>query len=75
MVEENVRSQVALWTKGWQPWRKRKELETKLREVCVGSTDYMVLHRSVELIRLIRHSVINPLEQTNFLLDLNLYYC
>ncbi len=30
MVEGNVRSQVALWTRGWQPWRKRKELETKI---------------------------------------------
>ena len=30
IVEENVRSQVALSTGGWRPWRSRKELEAKL---------------------------------------------
>jgi tetratricopeptide (TPR) repeat protein len=30
IVEENVRSQVARWSKGWQPWRNRKELEVKV---------------------------------------------
>ena len=30
IVEENVRSQVALSTGGWRPWRNRKELEAKI---------------------------------------------
>jgi len=30
IVEENVRSQLALCTKGWRPWRNRKELEAKI---------------------------------------------
>jgi tetratricopeptide (TPR) repeat protein len=28
-VEEDIRSRAALWSKGWQLWRNRKELETK----------------------------------------------
>jgi tetratricopeptide (TPR) repeat protein len=31
IVEENVRSQVILWTRGWRRWRNRKELEAKIR--------------------------------------------
>lgn len=31
IVEENVRSQVAPWSKGWRSWRNRKEIETKIR--------------------------------------------
>ncbi len=29
-VEENVRSQTALWSKGWRRWRNRRELEAKI---------------------------------------------
>ena len=31
IVEENVRSQVAPWSKGWRSWRNRKELKAKIR--------------------------------------------
>jgi tetratricopeptide (TPR) repeat protein len=31
IVEENVRSQAAGWSKGWRPWQSRKELEAKIR--------------------------------------------
>jgi tetratricopeptide (TPR) repeat protein len=31
IVEENVRSQVVLWTRGWRRWRNRKGLEAKIR--------------------------------------------
>jgi tetratricopeptide (TPR) repeat protein len=31
IVEENVRSQTARWSKGWRPWQNRKELEAKIR--------------------------------------------
>lgn len=31
IVEENVRSQVAPWSKGWRSWRNRKELEARIR--------------------------------------------
>jgi tetratricopeptide (TPR) repeat protein len=31
IVEENVRSQDARWSKGWRRWRNRKELEAKIR--------------------------------------------
>lgn len=31
IVEENVRSQAARWSKGWRPWQNRKELEAKVR--------------------------------------------
>ena len=28
--EESVRSQAAAWTKGWRPWRKKRELQIRL---------------------------------------------
>jgi tetratricopeptide (TPR) repeat protein len=31
IVEENVRSQAARWSKGWRPWQSGKELEAKIR--------------------------------------------
>src|SRR5437899_7414852 len=31
IVEENVRSQGARWSKGWRPWQSGKELEAKIR--------------------------------------------
>jgi len=31
IVEENVRSQAAGWSKAWRPWQSRKELEAKIR--------------------------------------------
>ena len=31
IVEENVTSQVARWSKGWRRWRNKKELEAKIR--------------------------------------------
>src|SRR5882724_1186796 len=30
IVEENVRSQVARWSRGWRPWRNTKKLEAKI---------------------------------------------
>jgi tetratricopeptide (TPR) repeat protein len=30
IVEEKVRSQVARWSKGWQPWRNRKKLKARI---------------------------------------------
>jgi len=31
-VEENVRSQTALWSKGWRRWRNRRELEARISQ-------------------------------------------
>jgi len=31
IVDENVRSQAARWSKGWRPWQNRKELGVKIR--------------------------------------------
>ena len=30
IVEEQVSSQAAMWTKGWRPWRKKQELQIRL---------------------------------------------
>jgi tetratricopeptide (TPR) repeat protein len=39
IVEENVRSQVARWSKRWQPWRNRKKLKARisLNQIPIGT--------------------------------------
>ena len=39
-VEDNVKSQAALWTKGWRRWGNRKDLEAKisLNQIPISST-------------------------------------